>query len=284
MLFAKTPDAQPRRRDRLREGARPRHRQVRDGLRRRVAPRSTSDLKQGEAAGVDSTPTMFFNDRKYEGPMHRQVHRDVDRRRARGESMIGAMRPTAMRASARRSSLVVAVLLLAARGRRAGRRAQGRRSARRARRRDRRRRQAVQAQGVQGQVGRASRSAPSGASRARRSCRPGTSSPASSRARSCSSRSTSTTRSTTARSSTTSSSCKNMARVVPAGRQVRRRAATTARTTCRRRSSPIRKGVVRLVREGFEAGDADGEYKKFKGSLDRLVRAGRRLPGGPALG
>jgi len=27
-----------------------------------------SDLKQGEAAGVDSTPTVFFNDRKYEGP------------------------------------------------------------------------------------------------------------------------------------------------------------------------------------------------------------------------
>jgi len=30
----------------------------------------TSDLKQGDAAGVDSTPTLFFNDRKYEGPMH----------------------------------------------------------------------------------------------------------------------------------------------------------------------------------------------------------------------
>ena len=30
----------------------------------------TSDLKQGEKAGVDSTPTLFFNDRKYEGPMH----------------------------------------------------------------------------------------------------------------------------------------------------------------------------------------------------------------------
>jgi protein-disulfide isomerase len=29
-----------------------------------------SDVKQGEAAGVDSTPTLFFNDRKYEGPMH----------------------------------------------------------------------------------------------------------------------------------------------------------------------------------------------------------------------
>jgi protein-disulfide isomerase len=29
----------------------------------------TSDLKQGEDAGVDSTPTLFFNDRKYEGPM-----------------------------------------------------------------------------------------------------------------------------------------------------------------------------------------------------------------------
>ena len=29
-----------------------------------------SDLAQGERAGVDSTPTMFFNGRKYEGPMH----------------------------------------------------------------------------------------------------------------------------------------------------------------------------------------------------------------------
>jgi len=32
------------------------------------------------------------------------------------------------------------------------------------------------------------------------------------------------------------------------------------------------KGVVRLVREGFEAGDADGEYKKFKDSLGKLVK------------
>ena len=31
-------------------------------------------------------------------------------------------------------------------------------------------------------------------------------------------------------------------------------------------------GVVRLVREGFEAGDADGEYKKFKDQLARLVK------------
>jgi protein-disulfide isomerase len=30
----------------------------------------TNDLKQGETAGVDSTPTLFFNDRKYDGPMH----------------------------------------------------------------------------------------------------------------------------------------------------------------------------------------------------------------------
>jgi protein-disulfide isomerase len=30
----------------------------------------TRDLAQGESAGVDSTPTLFFNDRKYEGPMH----------------------------------------------------------------------------------------------------------------------------------------------------------------------------------------------------------------------
>ncbi len=32
------------------------------------------------------------------------------------------------------------------------------------------------------------------------------------------------------------------------------------------------KGVVRLVREGFEAGDADGEYKKFKDALAKLVK------------
>ena len=31
-------------------------------------------------------------------------------------------------------------------------------------------------------------------------------------------------------------------------------------------------GVVRLVREGFEAGDADGEYKKFKDALGKLVK------------
>jgi protein-disulfide isomerase len=30
----------------------------------------TADLSQGEAAGVDSTPTLFFQDRKYEGPMN----------------------------------------------------------------------------------------------------------------------------------------------------------------------------------------------------------------------
>jgi protein-disulfide isomerase len=35
-----------------------------------AAPQVASDLKQGEAAGVDATPTLFFNDRKYEGPMH----------------------------------------------------------------------------------------------------------------------------------------------------------------------------------------------------------------------
>ena len=30
----------------------------------------TADLKIGEGAGVDSTPTLFFNDRRYEGPMN----------------------------------------------------------------------------------------------------------------------------------------------------------------------------------------------------------------------
>ena len=32
------------------------------------------------------------------------------------------------------------------------------------------------------------------------------------------------------------------------------------------------KGVVRLVREGFEAGDTDGEYRKFKDALAKLVK------------
>jgi protein-disulfide isomerase len=35
-----------------------------------AAGQVTSDLAQGEAAGVDSTPTLFFNGRKYEAPMH----------------------------------------------------------------------------------------------------------------------------------------------------------------------------------------------------------------------
>ncbi len=34
------------------------------------APQVLADLKQGENAGVDSTPTVFFNGKKYEGPMH----------------------------------------------------------------------------------------------------------------------------------------------------------------------------------------------------------------------
>jgi protein-disulfide isomerase len=33
-------------------------------------PQVQSDLAQGDAAGVDATPTLFFNDKKYEGPMH----------------------------------------------------------------------------------------------------------------------------------------------------------------------------------------------------------------------
>lgn len=34
-----------------------------------ASDRVSKDLAMGEAAGVDSTPTLFFNDRKYEGPM-----------------------------------------------------------------------------------------------------------------------------------------------------------------------------------------------------------------------
>jgi protein-disulfide isomerase len=33
-------------------------------------PQVEADLHQGEGVGVDSTPTLFFQDRKYEGPMH----------------------------------------------------------------------------------------------------------------------------------------------------------------------------------------------------------------------
>jgi thiol-disulfide isomerase/thioredoxin len=32
------------------------------------------------------------------------------------------------------------------------------------------------------------------------------------------------------------------------------------------------KGIVRLVREGFEAGDADGEYRKLKDALAKLLK------------
>jgi protein-disulfide isomerase len=35
-----------------------------------AASQIETDLAQGEAAGVDSTPTLFINDRKYEGPMY----------------------------------------------------------------------------------------------------------------------------------------------------------------------------------------------------------------------
>jgi protein-disulfide isomerase len=35
-----------------------------------AASQVAGDLGQGEAAGVEATPTLFFNDRKYEGPLH----------------------------------------------------------------------------------------------------------------------------------------------------------------------------------------------------------------------
>jgi len=35
-----------------------------------AAAQVASDIAQGEKAGVDSTPTLFFNNRKYDGPMH----------------------------------------------------------------------------------------------------------------------------------------------------------------------------------------------------------------------
>jgi protein-disulfide isomerase len=35
-----------------------------------AAAQVSHDLAQGDAAGVEATPTLFFNDRKYEGPLH----------------------------------------------------------------------------------------------------------------------------------------------------------------------------------------------------------------------
>jgi protein-disulfide isomerase len=35
-----------------------------------VAPQVVMDVAQGDAAGVEATPTVYFQDRKYEGPMH----------------------------------------------------------------------------------------------------------------------------------------------------------------------------------------------------------------------
>ena len=35
-----------------------------------VAPQVDADMKEGDAAGVDGTPTIFFNGRLYEGPAH----------------------------------------------------------------------------------------------------------------------------------------------------------------------------------------------------------------------
>ncbi len=31
-----------------------------------------ADVKQGETVGVNSTPTLYFNGRRYEGPMHKK--------------------------------------------------------------------------------------------------------------------------------------------------------------------------------------------------------------------
>lgn len=35
-----------------------------------AAAQVNADLAQGDTAGVEATPTLYFNDRKYEGPMH----------------------------------------------------------------------------------------------------------------------------------------------------------------------------------------------------------------------
>ena len=35
-----------------------------------AAAQVSHDLAQGDTAGVESTPTLYFNDRKYEGPLH----------------------------------------------------------------------------------------------------------------------------------------------------------------------------------------------------------------------
>ncbi|HEY5951182.1 MAG TPA: thioredoxin domain-containing protein, partial [Kofleriaceae bacterium] len=41
-----------------------------ESLYNAAAAQVAGDIGQGDAVGVDSTPTLFFNDRKYEGPLH----------------------------------------------------------------------------------------------------------------------------------------------------------------------------------------------------------------------
>ena len=89
-----------------------------------------ADLKQGEAAGVDSHADPVLQRPQVRRAHASQVHRDVDRRRARGESLSRVGRPMTMRAVV----LALAVPSLRSRPRR---RAQGRRPPRRARHRGR---------------------------------------------------------------------------------------------------------------------------------------------------
>ena len=57
-----------------------------DATRSRARPR-----------GWTSTPTLFFNDRQYDGPIAVKYIEAVGRGRAGGESMSRCSRPTAMR-------------------------------------------------------------------------------------------------------------------------------------------------------------------------------------------
>jgi protein-disulfide isomerase len=41
-----------------------------EALYNAAAAQVSADQAQGDSAGVEATPTLFFNDRKYEGPMH----------------------------------------------------------------------------------------------------------------------------------------------------------------------------------------------------------------------
>ena len=203
-----------------------------------------ADMKQGEAAGVDSHAHPVLQRPQVRGTHASQVHRDVDRRRARGESM---SRPRPSNRHARSCSLVRG----ARRGRRTCTRPTSSRSATASPSstpRSTPRGKPFKVKSLKGS-GACSRSARRGASRARRSSPRGTSSRPTTRARSRSSRSISTSRRRRQEVSQEAQAYANMSARI----SIRTRPAppSTAPITCRRPCSPI-DGVIRYIRGGFE--------------------------------